>query len=92
MLCDPQRHLILHCKKKSRNDIDNKDTKYVKDTRGSAGRYGYSNGRGKSSIEAGMQDWNKKHKNGKRLKKIKRMTENLGNYHVDESAHNFFIY
>jgi len=50
------------------------------------------NGRGKSFMEAGTQDWNKKHKNGIRLKKIKRMTENLGNYHVDEFAHNFFIY
>ena len=81
MLCDPQRHLILHCKKKSRNDIDNPDTKYVKDTRGSAGRYGYSKWQRKiihgsryARLEQETQEWNKTKEDKKNDRKFRKLS------------------
>jgi len=59
----------LDDRKKIRKEIGKKDAKYTKDIKGSAGRDGYSDGRGKSSMEVCTQDWNKKHKTEKRLKR-----------------------
>jgi len=53
---------VLDDRKKIRKEIGKKDAKYTKDIKGSAGRDGYSDGRGKSSMEVCTQDWNKKHK------------------------------
>jgi len=65
---------------KSRKDICTKytkDTEDTEDTKGSSRSIRDSDNHGRSCMEVGTQDWNRKHNTGNKAKERKKMTSEL---------------